>query len=336
MDTKRILFVGGGGIGERHIRCFLKTGNVEASLCDVDESRIHQLADQYPLKATFTDFADVPLTDFDGVVIAVPAHLHIPVAVQCARAGLPFLVEKPLSVNLDGVNELVELIAEKNLYAAVGFVRRSETSHKKLRELALSGLIGKLMMGRFNLSQEYPKYRPDYCDIYYAHPETGGGCILDAASHGVNLTEWIFGEVQEVVALYDRLVLTGVECEDSVIIMQRFRKNSALVEIFINQFQKPNTCEIEIIGTAGNVRYEFSCGQTLITHCTDDSNQWQELYTGSYTADEPFVMQAEDVLAGMAGNAEPPTSVAQAAANLGVLLAAKQSQRQGRIISVKE
>jgi len=334
LNTKRILFVGGGGIGERHIRCFLKTGKVEASLCDVDESCVNRLQDQYPLTAIFTDFADVPLTDFDGAVIAVPAHLHVPMALQCARAELPFLVEKPLSVNLDGVEELLELIAEKNLYAAVGFVRRSETSNQKLRELALSGLIGQLMMGRFNMSQEYPKYRPDYRDIYYAHPETGGGAILDAAAHGVNLAEWIFGEVQEVVALYDRLALTGVECEDSVIIVQRFRKNSALVEIFINQFQKPNTCEIEIIGTAGNIRYEFSCGQTLITHCADDSNLWEELYSSSYTRDDPFIMQANDVLAGMEGNAEPPTSVAEAAANLRVLLAAKRSQHEARIISL--
>lgn len=336
MHTKRILFVGGGGIGERHIRCFLKTGKVQASLCDTNEDRIHQLEDQYPLNATFTDFAEVPLTDFDGAVIAVPAHLHVSMAVQCAHAGLPFLVEKPLSVNLQGVQELLELIAEKNLYAAVGFVRRSQTSCQKLRELALSGLIGELKMARFNMSQEYPKYRPDYRDIYYARAETGGGCILDAASHAVNLAEWIFGEVQEVVALYDRLVLTGVECEDSTIIVQRFRNNSALVEIFINQFQRPNMCEIEIIGTSGNIRYQLFGGQALITHCADDSNQWEQLHSSTCTRDDSFISQAENVLAGIEGNANPPTSVAEAAANLRVLLAAKRSQREGRIISLEK
>ena len=59
-------------------------------------------------------------------------------------------------------------------------------------------------------------------------------------------------------------------------------------------------------------------------------------HSASYTRDEPFAIQAEDVLAGIEGNAKPPTSVAEAAARLGVLLAAKWSQRERRIISLEE
>ncbi len=333
---RRVLIVGGGGIGERHLRCFLATGQVQASLCEVNEHKLHELQAQYPLDCTFTDFAQVPLEDFDGAVIAVPAHLHISLALACARAGVPFLLEKPLSVNLEGVDELVAAIEQHNLYAAVGFVRRSEPSCQKLRELALSGLIGEIKMGRFDSGQEYPRYRPDYRDIYYAHEQTGGGCIFDAATHMINFAEWIFGEVQEVVALYDRLVLTGVECEDSAIIVTRFRNNSALVEVFINQFQKPNIVAIELMGIEGNLRYEFSAGTARITHCADDSNRWEELYRLSVTRDDPFVLQAKDMLAGLSGEAAPRTSVAEAAHNLRVLLAAKRSQHAKRIISLEE
>ncbi len=334
MAKKRILFVGGGGIGERHIRCFLATGEVQASVCEIREDRMSELQDKYPISRIFTDFGQIPLDEFDAAVIAVPAHLHIPMALACARHGLPFLLEKPLSVNLEGVDELLSIIAENNVYATVGFVRRSQPCYQKLRELALSGLIGELQMARFHSAQEFPKYRPDYRETYYAHEETGGGCILDGATHFLNLAEWVFGEVQEVVALYDRLVLTGVECEDSAIIVMRFRNNSALVEVFVNQFQKPNVAEIELIGTKGNLRLVFVNGALVITHCADDSNRWEELCRASCGRDDPFIQQARDVLAGIDGKAPPITSVAEAAHNLRVLLAAKRSQNEKAVISL--
>ena len=335
MEQKQILVVGGGSIGERHLRCFLATGEVQASLCEIREDLSDKLTDKYPISRMFTDFSEVPLDDFDAIVIAVPAHLHIPMALRCARKGVPFLVEKPLSVSWKGVDELLSIIADNNLYATVGFVRRSEASCQKLRELALSGLIGELQMARLDGGQEFTKYRPDYRDIYYAHEATGGGCILDAASHSLNLAEWIFGQVQEVVALYGRLVITGVECEDSAIIVMRFRNNSALVEIFVNQFQKPNLLEVELIGTKGNLRLVFANGTSLITHCADDSNRWEELYRASYGRDVAFIQQARDVLAGIDGKALPTTSVAEAAYNLRILLAAKRSQSEKAVITLE-
>ncbi|MGC9317331.1 MAG: Gfo/Idh/MocA family protein [Armatimonadota bacterium] len=336
MARKRIIFVGGGGIGERHVRCFLTTGDVEASVCDTEAAVLDELSERYQIAETFAAFEEVPLDEYDAAVIAVPAHLHVQMALRCADAGLPFLLEKPLSTSMDGVDELVAAVEEQDLYATVGFVRRSDTSVQELRRLALGGVCGELKMGRFHSGQEYPRYRPDYRDIYYARPETGGGCIMDAFTHSLNLAQWIFGDVVQVVALYDRLALTGVEVEDSSLIAARFSHNDALVHFFTNQFQKPNVFEVELIGTEANLRYFWDPDDFVLTRCDSDENEWVELARTRTTRDRPFIQQAQDVLAGIDGRAAPVTTIAEAAENLRVLLAAKRSMQEGRIISIAE
>ncbi|GAH53665.1 unnamed protein product [marine sediment metagenome] len=255
-------------------------------------------------------------------------------ATRCAKEGMPFLLEKPLSLNLKGVKYLKEIVQKKKLICGVAYVRRSFPSFKKLKELILSGLIGRIKMGRFNCSQNYPEYRPDYQKIYYSKEKMGGGCILDTASHMINLAEWFFGKAEEVVSFYDRLELKGVECEDSSIILLRFKRNRALVEIFLNQFQKPNIFEIEIIGTKGNLRYGVKDRVHRITFCGNAKNQWQEIERFCYNRDDFYILQAKEFLAALDSKTLLPTSIKEAESTLRICLSAKKSQRKNRILKV--
>ncbi len=331
---KEILIVGAGGIGERHLHCFLATGKVRASVCDSDLAKLDDVASQYEINQTFSDFDEIDLQSFDGVVIAVPPHLHIPMALKCAQAGVPFLLEKPLSVDLQGVAELKSIVEQKNLTAGVGYMRRSLPAYQKFREIALSGRLGDIKMAHINFSHNFRQARPDYQHTYYARQQLGGGCILDAASHFINFAEWIFGEPQEVASFYDRLVLEGVECEDAAVIMIRFRKNGALVQLFFNQFQKPNTRQLEVVGTKANLKVEVDGPVRRIELCGSSENQWETVAGFSYSYDDIFIIQAEDFLDALDGRKPLPTSIAEAESSLRVCLAAKQSQLEKRIVTL--
>ncbi|HPO81991.1 MAG TPA: Gfo/Idh/MocA family oxidoreductase [bacterium] len=326
---KHILVIGGGGIGERHIRCFLKTGRAKVSVCEVKRERLEYLKTNYPISEIFASFDDIDLARFDGVVIATPAHLHIPIAIRCAKNGRACLIEKPLSVNLDNVDELLKIVSGKKLTVGIGYVRRSLPSYKKLKKLVEEGIIGTLKMGRINLSQEYPKYRPDYRDIYYAREEMGGGCILDAATHGINLAQYYFGEIKDAIGFYDHLELEGVEVEDSSIIILRFG-NKALVDIFVNQFQKPNITEIELIGNKGNLKYTVNGEIHQITFCNNDSNNWEEIAVYRFSRDDPYIFQANEFLDALEGKNSVSTNIIEAKKALLVALYVKSFQKERR------
>lgn len=326
---KHILIIGGGGIGERHIRCFLKTGRAKVSVCEVKKERLEYLKINYPISETFTSLDEIDLSRFDGVVIATPAHLHIPIAIHCAKSGTACLIEKPLSVDLNRVDELIEIINKKNILMGVAYVRRSLPSYKELKELVNKGIIGILKMGRINMSQEYPKYRPDYKNIYYSKEEMGGGCVLDAATHSINLAQYYFGEIKDVVGFYDHLELEGVSVEDSSIIILRFESKS-LVDIFVNQFQKPNITEVELIGNEGNLKYIVNGEFHQILFCNNDSNNWKEIASYKFNRDDPFIFQANEFLDALDGKCLLSTDILEAKKTLLAALHVKSFQKERR------
>ena len=335
MSTKKqVLIIGTGGIGKRHIRGFLKTDRVRLVVVEPVSDRLKDVLDTYSIEHGYADLSEVDLSKIDLAVICAPANVHIPLAQRCADHGVSFLLEKPLSTSPDGVDNLIKTVADKQLTARVAYVRRCSYELIAMRQQVQSGKIGDLRMCYINASQEFPKYRPDYRETYYAREATGGGVILDGASHCFDLLIWFFGEPTEVMAMYDRLELKGVECEDTCLISIRFR-NGCMAQISMNQFQKPNVVTIEMIGTQGNIMLEH----TRLKYAKDDSGQWEthdymEGMNPMEAHENRFRMQADMMLDAVEGAPNHLTTLEEAKVNLRVALAAKDSYKTKRIIAL--
>jgi len=218
--------------------------------------------------------------------------------------------------------------------ARVAYVRRASPETLALRERIRAGEIGDVRLCYMNASQDFRKCRPDYRETYYAREATGGGAILDSASHFIALLLWLFGEPAEVAAMADRLVFEGVECEDTCLITVRFR-NRALAQISINQFQKPNTITVEMIAALGNLMQR----DDALHFANDDSGRWTTTdFRAGLTAGEfheqRFRRQADFVLDALAGKPDPLTTLQEAALNLRVALAAKGSARTKTMMQI--
>ncbi len=334
---KRVLIIGAGGIGKRHIRGFLKTNRARISVCEIDQTKLEDVAATYDLNRTYSDVEAAPLDDVDLAVIAAPAHVHVPVGQRLADAGVPFLTEKPLSVTLDGVDKLVETVRSKDLTVRVGYVRRSRKWVQRLKADLDAGRIGEVRMAYFNGSQDFRKYRPDYQTTYYAKRCMGGGTILDCAGHFVDLVLWTMGPVREVCAMYDQLVFESVECEDSLLMNLRMA-SGAMVNITINQFQKPRVATMEFIGTRANLRLLDDAAR--LEFADDDSGRWQsesfikESMHPQEVHESMFMHQANDFMDAVEGKPDPMCTLEEARENLRICLAARESYRTHRIIEI--
>lgn len=331
---KKVLIIGTGGIGKRHIRGFLKTGRAKLWVVEPVEEKRAEVLREYAIEGGYADLARADLPAFDLAVICAPAHVHVPLGLKCAEAGVPFLTEKPLAVTMDGVDALLAKVKEKGIEARVGYVRRSALELIEMRRQILSGKIGALRMAYMNSSQEFTKYRPDYQTTYYAKSAMGGGCILDAASHLIDVAIWIFGEPVEVCSLYDRLHLQGTEGEDCALISIRF-KSGCLVQLSLNQFQKPNANTLEVIGTAGNLMLDMS----TLKFSDSDSGEWEsknymEGLLPMEAHEARFALQAKMMLDLLEGKPSHLSTLEEARLTLKVALAAKQSDREKRIIRI--
>lgn len=333
----RVIIIGTGGIGKRHVRGFQETGRAALSFVEPHEARRAEAVALFAPDAAFASIEEADLSTYDLAVICTPAHLHVPIMRQCAGAGLPFLVEKPLAVEMEGVDEVIAEVASKGLLARVGYIRRIAPELNAARDQIRAGKIGNLKLAYLNGSQEFPKYRPDYRTTYYARPEMGGGAILDASTHSLDFLIWIMGRPVAVSAMYDRMALEGSQTEDTVLMNIRF-ESGAMANLTINQFQKPNISVTEFIGTEGNLKLEHS----VLSFAADDSGDWKERHdfmdglipTEAHQA--RFTIQANAMLDALAGKPDTLATLEDARQSLAIALAAKRSWQEKRIIELTD
>ncbi|MCM8814806.1 MAG: Gfo/Idh/MocA family oxidoreductase [Candidatus Omnitrophica bacterium] len=313
---KKVLVVGGGGIGRKHIDGLIRTGKFQVSVCELDSEKLMALKKDYPLEATFSDFFSTDISRFDAVLIATPANLHIQMAKKCCIESVPFLVEKPLSVTLDGVDELIDIAEKSKILCGVAYTRRSVPSFRKFKEIAQSGIAGEIKMANFYCAQDYRKYRPDYEKIYFSKKSMGGGVLRDFITHFVDLAQWILGKPKTGFCISENLVFgDSVETDDSAVVIGKFSEK--IVSFYCNGFQKPNELIIDLAGTKGNLKYVLLTRHlSRVLFAYDDSGRWEQLAEFQNEGSDYYLFQAQHLLRMLEGLPHDFTTLKEAAENL--------------------
>ena len=322
---KRVLILGVGSIGERHLRCFGRTGRCAMSFVEVNAGLRAEMAARYDVAASYASLDDaLAQGTFDAAVVCTPAPLHVPQARQLVARGLDVLIEKPLSTSFDDVDALRAEVAQANRTVAVAYVYRVHPLLSAVRDALLSGRFGAPLEVVAISGQHFPFYRPAYRSIYYARRESGGGAIQDALTHVVNATEWLVGPVDRLVVDADHQALAGVDVEDTVHLLARHGRTMASYSL--NQHQAPNELTVTVVCERGTVRAEFHASRWRWQ--TDPAGEWTDVPLAPLERDELFVAQAQAFLDACAGHRPVPCSLDDGLQTLRVNLAALDSWRE--------
>jgi predicted dehydrogenase len=316
-----ILVLGCGSIGERHLRCFQKTGRATVAGCDTNPVLRERIASTYGVPV-FDDFrVALKSQPWTAVVVCVPAHLHIPCSLAALEAGAAVFIEKPLTISLDGVDSLIEAAARSGRYNAVAYVFHAMPWVAAARDFLLSGELGRPLHLAVTAGQHFPTFRPAYREIYYTKHETGGGAIQDALTHLINAVEWIVGPVTRIYCDASHQMLEGVTVEDTVNVSARH--GDVLASYAMTQFQAPNEMNIIIHAERGSVRV-LGHKQTwsVIRH---GEQEWTDHVIPPLERDDLFIAQANAYLDGLNGKPTPLSTIEEAAQTLRVNLAALRS-----------
>ncbi len=316
----KLLVVGVGSIGERHLRCFLTTGRVEAVFVEVNPTLRQTIAERYGVPG-FASLEEALATHPTLAVVAVPAHLHIEIATQLAERGLHLLIEKPLSTSTTGVERLQQIVRERNLTAGVAYVYRSHPLLTAMRAAIQEGRFGKPVELIAVSGQHFPTYRPAYRQIYYKDRATGGGAIQDALTHVMNAGEWLLGPVERLVADAAHQVLEGVTVEDTVHLLARH--GGVMASYSLNQHQAPNEFTLTIICERGAIRWESHLNRLSSMMAT--GGEWHEDRITPLERDTLFVRQANQFLTAVEEGTAPACPLQDGLQTLRVNLAALAS-----------
>ena len=319
-----ILVIGAGSIGERHIRCFLKTGRARVSVCEIDRALLDRMENDYDLSQACEDLGDALLSNPRAVVIAAPAHLHIPMAIRAAEAGCHLLIEKPLSTDISGVEDLKRRVIEQRLVAQVGYTFRHHPLVAKVKDQIDQGRWGLPLQLTIVSGQHFPTYRPAYRDIYYARHETGGGAIQDALTHFLDTAQWWLGSIDRLTGDMEHLSLKGVAVEDTVNVLARH--GNIMASYNLNQHQYPNESIFTLVCERGTLRLELCANRLRIMDRPD--GEWEDEISNAFQRDNIFVSQANSFLDAIEGQPSISCTIDEAKHTIGCQMALLEEANQ--------
>ncbi|MCX5970902.1 MAG: Gfo/Idh/MocA family oxidoreductase [Coprothermobacterota bacterium] len=188
----------------------------------------------YPDFLTMAEREGSRIDRIDFVVIAVPNHLHFPVAKAFLQQGIDVICEKPLTFSMEEANELVRLTRESHLQFMVAYTYTGYPMVREARSLVTSGALGSIRV----VAAEYPQgWLTDPIErngvggganpqaFWRTDPRYSGisGCVGDIGTHVENLVHFITGLEIDKLAARLEIMVPGRLLDDNAYMMLRYK-----------------------------------------------------------------------------------------------------------------
>jgi UDP-N-acetyl-2-amino-2-deoxyglucuronate dehydrogenase len=269
-DAIGIGIIGCGNVARIHAQAILRVESLKlVSVCSRSTDSAEKMGREFgtPYHTNLDEFLSDP--KLAAVSICAPSGLHAEIGCRAARAGKHVLVEKPIDVNLENADALIEACRAAAVKLGITFQSRFLDATREIHGAVQAGRLGGPVMG-----SAYVKwYRgPEYYGSAAWRGTLaldGGGALINQSIHTVDLLQWTMGPVAEVAAFSSKRVNPQIEGEDTLVAALRFR-NGALGVVEAATSAYPGfKRRLEITGTEGTVVLE---GDNIVTWALRDKS----------------------------------------------------------------
>ena len=348
-DKLKVLMIGLGGIGQRHVRNlkYLRGDSLEilayrsrgANLTLTDDLTIEpgvDLENKYAIKS-FRNFEEALDQKPQVAFITNPSSLHIPMAIRIAEAGCHLFVEKPLSHSLEGVNKLIHEIEKRKLIGMVGYQLRFHPCLKFVNELLEAKRIGRILSAKLEVGEYLPNWHryEDYRKMYASRSNLGGGVILSQI-HELDLVYWWFGLPRQVFALGGHWTSLELDVEDTSSMLLECETEDRPLPVHVQQdyTQRPPYRCYQIVGEEGKIFVNLTTAEVILV---DFASSKQEISTiNNFQRNQLFVDEISHFLECVQYQRQPDINIYDGAQSLLIAVSALESIKSHKMVSVWE
>lgn len=233
-------------------------GAVLKGVTDINENSRKAFAEKFNTKPFESVEKLLQCDEIDVIAVCTPSGLHAPLAIQCANAGKHIIIEKPMALNLDEADKMIEACEKNNVKMAVISQLRFSKAVKQLKSAVDEGLLGRVVMGdvymKYHRSQEYY----DKGGWRGTWKMDGGGALMNQGIHGIDLLQYIMGPVKSVFA-HAKTLSRNIEVEDTAAAVLEFENGAIGVIQGTTSIYPGSPRRIEINGDKGTIVLEEDC-----------------------------------------------------------------------------
>jgi len=346
-DTMKILMVGLGSIGQRHLRNILSILGDKAEISAyrvrkektvlTDRLTVEQdvrLEERYKF-SSFDKLEDALSVSPEAVFICNPTSLHLPVALTAAKKGCHIFIEKPISHNLEGIEELASIVKKNNLAALVGFQLRFHPCFIKLKELIKGERVGNLLSVHIEVGEYLPGWHKweDYRKMYASRSDLGGGVVLTQI-HEIDYAMDIFGLPESLYAAGGHLSSLDIDVEDVADIIMDYRYKNRTLPVFFHMdyLQRPPKRGCRVIGEEGTITMDFVSQNVVLA---DNDGKEERFEYKDFPRSRLYLDELQHFFDCIRGKAKPLVDIDTAFKGMKVAMAVKESMDKRKKVLLK-
>lgn len=345
MSKLNYAIIGCGRISPNHIAAAKENGLEFVAICDVVPEHMADKTLKFELPADLPQYTDYKrmLKEIkpDLVAICTESGKHAAIALDCIKAGVNLIIEKPMALSIKDADAIIAAAKEHNVVVSACHQNRFNKSIQKIRDAYEKNRFGKMFYGtahiRWNRGWEYysrAKWRGTW--------EQDGGALMNQCIHNIDLLRWMMGnEITEVFAYTDRLNHDYIEAEDLGIALVRFQNGSyGIIEGTTNTYPKNLEETLYLFGEKGTVK---AGGQSvniieewLFSDALDDAEEVKAKYHENPPTVYGFghIPLYADVISAIVNKHEPYVTAEDGKRALELVLAIYQSAKEGKPVQL--
>lgn len=190
-NTLKAGFIGAGGMARAHMESVSNLEDVQITgICDLDSKRAAEATAEFGGTA-YTEFREMLDAGVDALYIVTPPFAHGDIEADVIERGIPFLVEKPVALDLDTALRTRDAVEAKGLITSAGYQLRYLPGIQQAKEF-FGGIPLGMVCGHYWSSMISGGWWPIR--------EKSGGQLVEQATHIVDLMRDFAGDIVEVDA----------------------------------------------------------------------------------------------------------------------------------------
>lgn len=346
--TLRILFVGLGGVGQRHLRNLRSLLGEELDPIAYRVRRENAvLTDQLTIAQSSHLEREFRLRVFDDLdralgerpeicIVANPSALHVPVALRAAEAKVDLFIEKPLSADMHSVRELIDEVRRNGSIGYVAYQLRFHPGVQGLIRALDERRCGRIYSVHCEVSEYLPAFHPyeDYRRMYASRKDLGGGVVLTQI-HEVDLLYRLFGLPQSVYSVGGKLSDLEVDVEDCVTSIFKYRHDDGgcwAATLHQDYLGRPPRRRLIVHGALGTL--ELDLRQGYLDFISHDGESHRLVDAKDFPRNELFLAEMRHFLETRKNGARPVVTLEDGAASLSMALGIKASLSTGGSVNL--
>ncbi len=200
MDKLNIAIAGTGFGASVHLPALRYSENLNpSSFFHPKESKKEEIENKYGLKCYHNWHEIISNKSIDGIIIATPPSSRFELAKEALKNKKHLLLEKPVAITSQEIEELQRIALKNNLSVCVDFEYRLVPHFLQAKEIIDQNKLGNIFLIKLDWIMS-SRSNPEREWNWYSLSEKGGGVIGALGTHAFDILHWFFGDIKNVSA----------------------------------------------------------------------------------------------------------------------------------------